>query len=59
MEMHLDRYFFAVGRTVNFTRAAAQCGVSKPALTKAIKKPEEELGDHGSGTNAIRLPSPI
>ena len=44
MEMHQVRYFLAVCDTLNFTRAAEQCNVSQPALTKAIKKLEGELG---------------
>lgn len=44
MEMHQVRYFLAVSETLNFTRAAEQCHVSQPALTKAIKRLEEELG---------------
>lgn len=43
MELHQIRYFLAVCGTLNFTRAAEQCHVSQPALTKAIKKLEEEL----------------
>ncbi len=44
MEMHQIRYFLAVCRTLNFTRAAETCKVSQPALTRAIKTLEEELG---------------
>ena len=44
MEMHQVRYFLAVARTLNFTRAAEQCNVSQPALTRAIQQLEEELG---------------
>lgn len=44
MEMHQARYFLAVCETLNFTRAAEQCHVAQPSLTKAIKKLEEELG---------------
>ena len=43
MEMHQIRYFLAVARTLNFTRAAEQCNVSQPALTRAIRQLEEEL----------------
>ena len=43
MEMHQVRYFLAVARTLNFTRAAEQCNVSQPALTRAIRQLEEEL----------------
>ncbi len=45
MEMHQIRYFLAVCETLNFTRAAEQSNVSQPALTKAIKKLEGELGN--------------
>lgn len=44
MEMHQVRYFLAVSRTLNFTRAAEECNVAQPSLTKAIKQLEEELG---------------
>jgi LysR family hydrogen peroxide-inducible transcriptional activator len=44
MEMHQIRYFLAVSEYLNFRRAAEQCHVSGPALTRAIQKLEEELG---------------
>jgi DNA-binding transcriptional LysR family regulator len=44
MEMHQVRYFLAVADTLNFTRAAEQCHVSQPALTRAIQQLEEEMG---------------
>jgi DNA-binding transcriptional LysR family regulator len=44
MEMHQIRYFLAVCGTLNFTRAAEQCNVTQPALTRAIQKLEEEMG---------------
>ncbi len=44
MELHQIRYFLATAETLNFTRAAERCAVTQPALTKAIKKLEEELG---------------
>ena len=44
MEIHEIRYFLAVCRTLNFTRAAEQCNVTQPALTRAIQKLEAELG---------------
>ncbi|MGO1121273.1 LysR family transcriptional regulator [Rhodovibrionaceae bacterium A322] len=44
MEFHQIKYFLAVAETLNFTRAAERCHVSQPALTRAIKKLEEELG---------------
>jgi DNA-binding transcriptional LysR family regulator len=44
MELQQIRYFMAVYETLNFTKAAAQCQVSQPALTKAIKRLEDYLG---------------
>lgn len=42
--MHQIKYFLAVTRTLNFTRAADQCNVTQPSLTRAIQKLEEEFG---------------
>lgn len=44
MEMHQIRYFLAVARALNFTRAAEECNVAQPSLTRAIKLLEDELG---------------
>ncbi len=44
MEMHQIRYFLKAGETLNFTRAAEQCGVSVPSLSRAIHQLEDELG---------------
>jgi len=44
MEMHQVRYFLAVVRTLNFTKAADECHVAQPSLTRAIKLLEGELG---------------
>ena len=44
MEMHLVRYFLAVARTLNFTRAAEECNVAQPSLTRAVRQLEDELG---------------
>src|ERR1051325_8582559 len=44
MEMHQVRYFLAVARTLNFTRAADECNVAQPSLTRAVKLLEAELG---------------
>lgn len=44
MEMNQIRYFLKAGQTLNFTRAAEQCGVSVPSLSRGIRQLEEELG---------------
>jgi DNA-binding transcriptional LysR family regulator len=44
MELHQVRYFLALANTLNFTRAAEQCNVTQPALTKGVQKLELELG---------------
>jgi LysR family transcriptional regulator, hydrogen peroxide-inducible genes activator len=44
MELFQVRYFLALARALNFTRAAEACNVSQPALTRAIQRLEEELG---------------
>jgi DNA-binding transcriptional LysR family regulator len=42
--MHRVRYFLALCETPNFARAAETCNFSQPALTRAVRKLEEELG---------------
>jgi DNA-binding transcriptional LysR family regulator len=44
MEMQEIRYFLTLCETLNFRRAAANCNVTQPALSRAIRKLEEELG---------------
>jgi len=44
MEMHQVRYFLAMARFLNFTRAAEECNVSQPSLTRAVQKLEDEFG---------------
>lgn len=44
MEMFQVRYVLAAARVLNFTKAAALCNVSQPALTKAVSTLEAELG---------------
>jgi len=44
MELHEIRYFLALNKTLNFTKAAETCNVTQPALTRAIQKMEDELG---------------
>ena len=44
VEIRTLRYFMAVAREENMTRAAEQLHVSQPTLSKALKALEEELG---------------
>jgi DNA-binding transcriptional LysR family regulator len=43
MEMHQVQYFLAMARNLNFTRAAEECNVTQPSLTRAIQKLEDEF----------------
>lgn len=42
--MYQVRYFLSVARVGSFTRAAEECGVAQPSLSRAIKQLEVELG---------------
>ena len=44
MELAKLRYFYAVAKHGHVTRAAEEIHIAQPALTKAIKQLEEELG---------------
>lgn len=44
MEMSQIKYFLAAARSLNFTKAAQDCHVSQPALTKGIRALEDEFG---------------
>jgi DNA-binding transcriptional LysR family regulator len=44
MEMQQVRYFLALSKSLNFTRAAEASHVSQPALTRAIQQLEHEMG---------------
>jgi DNA-binding transcriptional LysR family regulator len=44
MKLHQLKYFLAVAQTRNFTRAAEQCHVAQPSLSRAIQDLETELG---------------
>lgn len=43
MELTQVRYFLALCRTLNFTRAAQACNVTQPAFSRAIARLEEEF----------------
>lgn len=38
------RYFLAVAKTSNVSRAAELCGISQPALSQALKRLEDQVG---------------
>lgn len=44
MELRQIRYFLSICEHGGFSRAAEACGVTQPALTKAIKALEEDVG---------------
>src|SRR5512132_2916708 len=44
MELYQVKYFLALCETLNFTRAANNCNVSQPSLTRAIQNLEGECG---------------
>lgn len=44
LEFSQLKYFLAVARAENFTRAAEELGVSQPTLSRAIQKLETQLG---------------
>lgn len=44
MELYQVRYFLALCETLNFTRAAENCNVTQPSLTRAIQALEHEFG---------------
>lgn len=44
MELRDINQFLAAARTLNFTRAAEECGVSQPSLSRAIQRLEHALG---------------
>lgn len=57
MEFHQIKYFLSVAEYLNFTQAAEKCAVSQPALSKAIRKLEENLGKDllKRNTNKVEL----
>lgn len=44
MELNQVRYFLALAETLSFTKAAEQCGVTQPTMSRGIKLLEQEFG---------------
>lgn len=55
MEISQIRYFIALCKELNFTRAAMRCGVSQPSLSNGIRALERELGGPLFDRSAIAL----
>ena len=60
MNLHLLRIFFEVARERSFSRAAAKLFISQPAVSKAVRELERQLGlplldRPGKGTREARL----
>lgn len=59
MELQQIRYFLAVHKHGSFSRASAECEVTQPALTLAVKKLEGEVGGelfHREGKRLVLSP---
>ena len=44
MNIQHMKYFIDIAETLSFTESAKRCGITQPALSKAITQMEEELG---------------
>ncbi len=44
MDLRRIRHFLTLAQTLNFSEAARRCGISQPALSKSVRRLEEELG---------------
>ena len=53
MELRVLRYFLAVAREENITKAAALLHVTQPTLSRQLMRLEEELGVHAQASELI------
>jgi DNA-binding transcriptional LysR family regulator len=56
MEIRTLRYFLAVAREENMTRAAENLHVTQPTLSRALRALEDELGKSCLPGTAFRSP---
>ena len=62
MELQQIRYFLAVHKHGSFSRASAECEVTQPALTIAVKKLEGEkaaIGVQANGMPSLVIDDPV
>ena len=59
MELQSLRYFLALFEKRHFGRAAKQCRIAQPSMTKAIKRLEQQIGGRLFVRGPIITPTPL